>query len=271
VSGVTDDNRAHARQAASYVPIREAKVLVVGCNTGNDCREFIELGAPEVWGVDVVEEIGRDFRHPAVRYLRTPVEAMDLPDGKFDLVFTYATMEHVRDIARAFAEMARVTRPGGWIYSVAMPLWNSPWGHHKPELFPRHPWIHLLHDRDEILALCRRENIVAPDGVAIEHHVEYMLSPEFFNKAPAAAYERACADLAGFEVLRNGFGRLPGSLLDAQMQARLASRGFTRAEALAVSHVFIGQKAGRAGGRLWRTTARLRSLASRILFLLQRR
>jgi len=275
---VPDYNLMHAKWAASYVPIRKAKVLVVGCNTGLDCRNFVELGAREVWGVDVVDEIGRDFAHANVRYLRTSVEAMEIPADSFDLVFSFATMEHVPDIARGFAEMARVTRPGGWIYSVAAPLWNSPYGHHKPDLFHGHPWVHLLLSRDEICDLARRENIVPADGNAIEFHVDYMLNPAFFNMTPAAAYKAACANLPGFAVLRNDFDSLPDSEMDAQTQARLARKGCSRAEALAVTHVFVGQKGGfKSLGNLpgamglWRLVARARALAAKIRIFLFRR
>lgn len=162
---IPDYNLMHAKWAASYVTIKKAKVLVVGCNTGGDCRNLVELGSREVWGVDVVDEIGRDFSHRKVRYLRASVEAMDIPDNSFDLVFSFATMEHVPDIGKGFSEMARVTRPRGVIYSVAAPLWNSPYGHHKPDLFqPKHPWIHLLLDKDAIYALCDREGITPGGG-----------------------------------------------------------------------------------------------------------
>jgi SAM-dependent methyltransferase len=277
-AAVPDENLMHAKWAASYVPVRDAKVLVVGCNTGLDVRNFVELGAKEVWGVDVVEEIGRDFAHPRARYLRTSVEAMDVPDDSFDLVFTFATMEHVPGVARAFAEMARVTRPGGWIYSVASPLWNSPYGHHKADLFRGHPWVHLLLTRDEICELARRENIVPADGGAIEAHVDYMLDPAFFNKAPAAAYARACANLPGFAALRNEFDSPHDAGLDPDTEARLARKGYPRAEVLAVTHVFVGQKIGsgpltRIPGAiaLWRMANRARAFLSKVRIFLRAR
>ncbi|MCA9565154.1 MAG: class I SAM-dependent methyltransferase, partial [Myxococcales bacterium] len=41
--------------------------------------------------------------------------ATDLPfeDHSFDLVYSFKVLSHVEDIDRAFAEMTRVTRPGG--------------------------------------------------------------------------------------------------------------------------------------------------------------
>jgi SAM-dependent methyltransferase len=241
---VPDYNLMHVKWAAGYVPIRKAKVLVVGCNTGGDCKNFIDVGAREVWGVDVVDGIGRDFAHPHVHYLQNSVEQMQFDSDTFDLVFSFATMEHVPDIGRGFAEMSRVTGPGGWIYSVASPLWNSPYGHHKPDLFHRHPWVHLRHSKDEIISLCRSENIVPADGMGLEHHVQYMLNPEFFNMTPAERYVNVCDNLKGFEVLRNGFDFLPDDFLPGDVEKQLAAMGISRRELLAVTHYFIAKKSG---------------------------
>lgn len=237
-----DYNLMHVKWAAAYVPIRNAKVLVVGCNTGGDCKKFIDIGAREVWGVDVVDGIGSDFQHPRVHYLKNPVEQMELDSNSFDMVFSFATMEHVPDISRGFAEMGRVVAPGGWIYSIASPLWNSPYGHHKPDLFHAHPWVHLLYSRDEIVDLCKADNIAPGDDHGVEYHVDYMLNPEFFNMTPAQPYIDACAVLEDFEVLRNGFDFLPDESLSAEVEKLLAEKGLTRQDLLAVTHYFIAKK-----------------------------
>lgn len=241
---IPDYNLVHAKLAAEYVSNKKAKVLVVGCNTGADCKNIIDLGFPEVWGVDVVDEIGRDFPHPKVRYLKTSVEELNIPDNTFDLIFSFATMEHVPDIQKGFLEMARVTKPGGWIYSVAAPLWNSPQGHHKPDLFSEHPWVHLLHNKTEIIELCKKEGIVSPDEKDIEFHIDYMLNPKFFNMTPARFYKIVCSELVEFKTLRNDFDCLPDSFLipGSDLEHKLSSKGYSRLELLAVTHVYIGQK-----------------------------
>lgn len=154
-------------------------------------------------------------------------------------------MEHVPDIGKGFSEMARVTRPGGVIYSVAAPLWNSQYGHHKPDLFqPAHPWIHLLLDNNAICELCERENIFPADGAGIKHHVDYMLNPDFFNMTPSRRYVEVCAGLDQFNVIRNSFDSLPVSYLSSEIEKQLAEKGYSREELLAVTHMFVGQKLG---------------------------
>src|SRR3546814_13720576 len=50
-------------------------------------------------------------------------EAMDFPDDSFDLVFGSGIIHHL-DIDRAFAEIARVLRPGGRAVFVEPPGLN---------------------------------------------------------------------------------------------------------------------------------------------------
>jgi ubiquinone/menaquinone biosynthesis C-methylase UbiE len=104
-------NELHARRAADLICLNGASVLVVGANTGADCRYFIDWGAKEVHGLDVVPNVGCEYQADNVRYFRMSVEAMQLPDNYYDLVYSFATMEHVPNIAAAFNEMARVTKP----------------------------------------------------------------------------------------------------------------------------------------------------------------
>ena len=84
---IPDYNLIHVKLAAEYVAISKAKVLVVGCNTGKDCMSFIKLGAPKVFGLDVVPNVGSDFQHSDIEYYQNSVEDMPFEDNTFDLVF----------------------------------------------------------------------------------------------------------------------------------------------------------------------------------------
>jgi SAM-dependent methyltransferase len=159
----------HADYAAAYVPMRGGEVLVVGYNTGEECRHFVGFGARHVHGIDVVDATGAGYVHPVSATAACRWRTLGLEDDSFDLLYAYATMEHVPDIDRGFAEMVRVTRAGGVVYSQASPLWRSPYGHHKGDLFAGQPWIHLMLDRDAILASCAAEGIGG--GSDIQHHV----------------------------------------------------------------------------------------------------
>jgi len=57
-----------------YVDIRGKNVLAVGCNTGLECDLLIRMGAKEVTGLDVIKDIGKEYPHPRIRYVRCSAE-----------------------------------------------------------------------------------------------------------------------------------------------------------------------------------------------------
>ncbi len=240
-------NALHAYRAGTLVDVYGKNVLVTGCNVGKDCAYFVRLGAKAVHGLDVIEEVGVGYRHRRVHYLQASAEAMPVRSGTYDLVFCFATMEHVPDIESAFAEMARVTREGGVIYCIASPLWNSRYGHHKGDLFDRFPWIHLRMTEGEIMELCAREAVSDPTGRhPVDVHVKYMLNPRYFNKSPAGRYVSICRALPGVEVVENNLACDPDDVLTPDIYGALQAKGYSREELLAVTHTFIGRK--RAAG-----------------------
>lgn len=188
-----DYSAMHARWAADLLDLKGKKVLVVGCNTGYECKYFIDYGAQQVHGIDVIDNTGADFKHDQVQYHFMSAERMTFPDDCFDLIYCFATMEHIPHIESAFFEMARIVAQEGFIYCVSSPLWNSRNGHHKPNFFDRCPWIHLRKSKDEILEYCKAEGIEdAPAGPSMEAHVSYMLNEAHFNKQPASRYMDVC-------------------------------------------------------------------------------
>ena len=236
-------NEFHAEQAMKYQDIRCQHVLVIGCNNGSDCKYFVNSGAKEVIGIDVIPEIGRAFTHPNVRYIRSSAEAMPLESGRYDLVYCFATMEHIYDIEAAFREMARATRPGGLIYCVSSPLWNSRNGHHYPQYFGAYPWAHLRLGPEQALC-CLREHHVAidPKNGTAEDVVAYMFDNKNFNMKTSAAYISASDKIKGFNVLRNDLALEPEEVLDQEVRRELYSKGFSSQELRAVTHHYIARK-----------------------------
>jgi len=239
---IPDYNLIHVKLAAKYVAISNAKVLVVGCNTGKDCMSFIKLGAPKVYGLDVVPNVGSDFQHSDIEYYQNSVEDMPFADNTFDLVFCFATMEHVPNIKSGFEEMARVTSKGGHVYSIAAPLWNSPYGHHKPDLFDGYPWVHLLYSKQEIIDFYLEKKLGPLTAEELKIHVDYMLNPHFFNKHPSSTYYEVCEKLTPFIVYRNGFDYLPEDSIKPNVETKLKAAGYSKKELLAVNHYFIAKK-----------------------------
>jgi SAM-dependent methyltransferase len=239
-----DYHAIYASDACRLLDIRRARVLVVGCNTGGDCRQFVERGAPEVVGLDVVDDIGTEFAHDRVTYIKRSIEDSGFADGSFDLIYAVATMEHVPDVAAGFSEMARVTKPGGFIYSAAAPLWNSPYGHHMG-CFQGHPWVHVNFTVGQIMQYVKVHGIgpEAP-GVPIEATVEYMMDLRFFNMRPAHDYVSAVKALAGqFSRLENDVMMEDRKLLQHPLGQAAMARGYSEFELLGVTHKLVARKA----------------------------
>ncbi len=93
-------------------------VLEVGCGTGGFLVAAARRGR-RVVGVDiafrwlVVARKQLDERGLDAPLVCACAEHLPFPEGRFDLVFSEATLEHVRDPSAMLAESGRVGRPGG--------------------------------------------------------------------------------------------------------------------------------------------------------------
>jgi SAM-dependent methyltransferase len=91
-------------------PQRGTRILEVGSGRGHLTSRLDDLGAIAT-GIDVNPEAAQ---HAIARDIRCmQVEKIDFPDGVFDQVVAVHAIEHFPVLEVAFAEMARVLRPGG--------------------------------------------------------------------------------------------------------------------------------------------------------------
>ncbi len=96
---------------------RELRALDVGCGGGLLAEEFARLGCA-VTGVDPSRPSLETARaHAAasglaIDYRAGSGEALPFDDAAFDLVYCCDVLEHVADVERVIAEIARVLRPG---------------------------------------------------------------------------------------------------------------------------------------------------------------
>jgi SAM-dependent methyltransferase len=95
----------------------DSRVLELGCGTGNFITALRHGVGCECVGVDPSAEMLEQLRARGsdVTTLRNAAERLDLPDSSFDFVYSVDVIHHVEDRRAAFAEVARVLRPGALV------------------------------------------------------------------------------------------------------------------------------------------------------------
>lgn len=100
--------------AGMRLTLADRRLLDVGCGSGRRLAAAHAAGATPAVGVDVTPEMltrALDERMLAA----ADVRALPFATASFDVVWCRLVIGHVAELARAYAELARVCRPGGTV------------------------------------------------------------------------------------------------------------------------------------------------------------
>jgi SAM-dependent methyltransferase len=95
------------------------RILDIGCGPRGSL-EWADMAAERVGLdplVDSYRELGIDEHR--MTYAHAPAEQIPFPDGHFDVVTAFNSLDHVDDLDQAIGEITRVTRPGGLLLMIA--------------------------------------------------------------------------------------------------------------------------------------------------------
>lgn len=98
-------------------PIEPGKMLEIGCGTGHWTSLFSESGF-EITATDVSAPMMLQAKQKGISnviFEEADVCQLPFPDNHFDQVAAITSLEFCGNIEKAFAEIKRVLKPGGWM------------------------------------------------------------------------------------------------------------------------------------------------------------
>jgi SAM-dependent methyltransferase len=227
----------HIESALSLFKERNLHVLVIGCNRGEENEIFFNNKVVNTDGIDTMEEIGKNFRKDSINYFPGSAENMFfIEDNSYDLVYSFATFEHILNIDKAYKEAIRVCKPGGYVYIFASPLWNSPYGHHNEGKLKSYPWIHLLYNRNELIRFAKDHNIAIS-----KDEIDYIYKSKDFNRLSSTTYRASCQSIPYIEIVSNHLEHV-GVEFEKQIDENILKKGYKMEDLLSVWHLFIAKK-----------------------------
>lgn len=91
-----------------------AKILVVGCGTGEEAAILLQVLGGEVIGIDMNDRFNPDLaKVPHLVLMKQEATVLPWQEGTFHLVYSYHTLEHIPEYPRVLTEMSRVLIQGG--------------------------------------------------------------------------------------------------------------------------------------------------------------
>ena len=112
-----------------FEELKDKKVLDIGCGSGHSLRYMAEMGASELWGVDLSEaqiaNAKETLKDVKSNLFCAPMEAeIGLPKQYFDVVYSIYAIGWSTDLSATFELINSYLKPGGsFIFSWDHPLY----------------------------------------------------------------------------------------------------------------------------------------------------
>lgn len=106
-------------------------VLDLGCGYGENCAEFVSLGACRVLGVDISEKMlaVAKSEHLGIEFVRADISDLTFINEKFDVVFSSLALHYVEDFEKLVKSVYSILKDGGYfVFSQEHPLTSAPIG-----------------------------------------------------------------------------------------------------------------------------------------------
>lgn len=138
--------------------LRGLKVLDLGSGYGGRTIRFAEMGAAQVTGLEIRNEMAEEGSQFAASRGVTSVEFVtgfgeELPfrDNCFDAITSVDVFEHVEDLEKVLRECWRVLKAGGTLYAVFPPFYQLLGGSHLHGYISKSPGPNLIFSNKVLL------------------------------------------------------------------------------------------------------------------------
>lgn len=102
-------------------------VLDLGCGFGNNCMDFVNLGAKRVTGIDISKNMisyaNQSNSHSKVNYLNMPLEDLDKLNEKYDFIYSSLCFHYIKDFNKLIADIySLLNKTGVLLFSQEHPI-----------------------------------------------------------------------------------------------------------------------------------------------------
>lgn len=104
-----------AKNIARRFKGRPLHILDMGCGPGNLAQDIKSLLKQDVYVMDISEDMLKEAKKSGIRYgVCGVVEALPFKNMSFDVVAGFSILHHLLDLKKAFKEIVRILKPGGF-------------------------------------------------------------------------------------------------------------------------------------------------------------
>lgn len=179
------------------------KVLEIGYTSGGESIIAFEALGFEAYGIDNFfdDSVEDTLRYEYVKKItNSKVEfkigditnETEFPDNYFDLIYSGSTIEHIKDLDKAFYEMFRILKPGGIMIHNYDPFFHPAGGHSLGILDA--PWAHVrLNEEDYVQYI--QDNRPNEAGISIPWIKKALFSEHTISNVQSKVVK------AGFKIL----------------------------------------------------------------------
>ncbi|ARU60386.1 hypothetical protein CBW65_04375 [Tumebacillus avium] len=192
-SAVAVDELTVFQEFVDTFPVAGRNVLEVG---GSIPWERVAQEKPALWVM--VDPVNEAIDQGIYQGIQGIASSVPYPNNSFDYVFSCNAFEHISDLEETLAELKRLLKPNGVIFSHFGPIWSAPDGHHldivhndcsynfwEKTILPH--WYHLIFSPEELSEIL--ESALEPE--LVQAIIQHVYLSDWINRRHYEDYLRA--------------------------------------------------------------------------------